>query len=103
MAPLGVDHNDAIRLLKARVSQIPNVISQPEPEIEILKFELAGPVLVVRIYCNNDHYWQVYFDTNKAIRETFTQAEYPIPEEQFRLQTISNGTKSNSNAVLPVS
>lgn len=28
----------------------------PAPDIEILKFEAAGRVLVVRFYCNNDHY-----------------------------------------------
>lgn len=72
-----VDHNDAIGRLRQRVSVIPNVLSSPAPDIEILKFEAAGPVLVVRPYCNNDNYWQVYFDTNKAIRETFTQADLP--------------------------
>ncbi|MBF2067874.1 MAG: mechanosensitive ion channel family protein [Calothrix sp. C42_A2020_038] len=97
-----VDHNDAIRRLKQRVSAIPNVLSEPAPDVEILKFEAAGPVLVVRPYCNNDHYWQVYFDTNKVIRETFTQAEYPVPEQPFSLHALTNGG-SSSNAVLPIS
>jgi small conductance mechanosensitive channel len=98
-----VDHNDAIGRLKARISTIPNVLAEPAPDVEILKFDAAGPVLVVRPYCNNDHYWQVYFDTNKAIRETFTQAEYPIPEEQFRLHTVSNSSKSMDGAMLSAS
>lgn len=94
-----VDHNDAIRRLRDRVSAIPNVLSSPAPDIEILKFEAAGPVLVVRPYCNNDHYWQVYFDTNKTIRETFTQAEYPIPVEAFSLNGLTK--ESNSAALIP--
>lgn len=95
-----VDHNDAIRRLTARISTIPNVVSAPAPEIEILKLESAGPVLVVRPYCNNDHYWQVYFDTNKAIRETFTQAEYPVPEEPFRLHSVSSDGRAKGNVAL---
>jgi small conductance mechanosensitive channel len=78
-----VDHNEAIKLLKERVSKIPNALSNPAPDVEILEFNLAGPVLAVRPYCHTDHYWQVYFDTNKAIREAFGAAGYPVPEQHL--------------------
>jgi small conductance mechanosensitive channel len=55
---------------------IPNVASDPAPSIEILTFNPMGTVIAVRPICHNDHYWQVYFDTNKAIAE----AGYPAPE-----------------------
>ena len=74
-----VDHNEAIRLLKARVAGIPNVLQTPPPDIDILQFTPAGPQLCVRPYCANAHYWQVYFDTNRVIRETFGEAGYPAP------------------------
>jgi small conductance mechanosensitive channel len=83
-----VDHNDAIRRLKEQISKIPNVISNPAPDVEILEFNLAGPMLAVRPYCNNDHYWQVYFDTNKVIRETCGAAGYPVPEQHFALRNL---------------
>lgn len=85
-----VDHNQAIALLKAKISQIPNVIKDPAPEVEILTFNLAGPVLAVRPYCNNAHYWQVYFDTNKAICETFGEAGYPVPEQRYTINSLSD-------------
>ncbi|MGD0072987.1 MAG: mechanosensitive ion channel family protein [Candidatus Binataceae bacterium] len=75
-----VDHNDAIRRLKEGLAKIPNVLANPAPDVEIHEFNLAGPVLAVRPYCNNQHYWQVYFDTNRLIRETFGQAGYPVAE-----------------------
>ena len=40
------------------------MIADPAPDVEILSFTLNGPVLAVRPYCNNNDYWQVYFDTN---------------------------------------
>jgi len=49
-------------------------------EIEILQFTPEGPLLAVRPYCHTDHYWQVYFDTHKAIVTTFGAAGYPVPE-----------------------
>jgi small conductance mechanosensitive channel len=47
----GVDYNAAIRLLKERLTKIANVKSDPAPIVEILEFNLAGPVLAVRPYC----------------------------------------------------
>ena len=82
-----VNHAEAINLLQERLSQIPNVINEPSPDIEILEFNLAGPVLAVRPYCNNEHYWQVYFDTNKVIRETLGNAGYPIPEKHYAIRS----------------
>ena len=74
-----VDHRAAIRLLKDGLARIPNVLVTPPPDVEILQFTPAGPQLCVRPYCSNEHYWQVYFDTNRLIRESFGDAGYPAP------------------------
>ena len=63
--------------------KIANITAEPAPDVEVLEFNLNGPVLAVRPYCHTDHYWQVYFDTNKIIRETFGTAGYPVPEQHF--------------------
>lgn len=81
-----VDHIAAIRLLKERLGKMPNVKADPAPDVEILEFNLAGPVLAVRPYCHTDHYWQVYFDTNRAIRESFGAAGFPVPEQHLVLR-----------------
>ena len=78
-----VDANAAIALLKQKLLTIPNVVAKPAPDVEILDFNLLGPVLAVRPYTHTDHYWQVYFDTNKLIRESFGDAGYPAPEQQI--------------------
>ena len=74
-----VDHRLAIRLLKERLAQIPNVLTTPAPVVEILQLTPAGPLLCVRPFCGNQHYWQVYFDTNRVIRESFGEAGFPVP------------------------
>ena len=71
---------DAIARLQPVIAAIPNVASDPAPVIEILEFTPEGPKLCVRPYTHTDHYWQVYFDTHKAIVETFGAAGYPVPE-----------------------
>jgi small conductance mechanosensitive channel len=74
-----VDHRNAMQLIKERVSAIPNVLASPAPDVDVLQFTAAGPLLCVRPYCSNQHYWQVYFDVNRVIRETFTDAGFPTP------------------------
>ena len=75
-----VDPLDAIARLKATVVLIPNVATTPAPDIEIMQFTPEGPLLCVRPYTHTDHYWQVYFDTHKAVVATFGAAGYPVPE-----------------------
>jgi small conductance mechanosensitive channel len=71
---------DAIQRLRDRVVKIPNVLADPAPSVEILTFNPMGTVIAVRPFCHTDHYWQVYFDTNKAIADVGAEAGYPTPE-----------------------
>ena len=83
------DVHQVIALLKANLAKIPNVLTNPAPDVEILTFTLAGPVLAVRPYCNNKDYWQVYFDTNRTIRDTGASAGLPAPEQHFMVRTAA--------------
>lgn len=80
-----VDYEDAIAKLKTGLAQIDNVETDPAPDVEIVEFTPMGPVLAVRPYCNNDHYWQVYFDTNRLIRKTCGDAGYPAPKQHYSI------------------
>jgi small conductance mechanosensitive channel len=82
-----VDHAQAIKLLQERLAKIPNVLTDPAPDVEILEFNLAGPVLAVRPYVHNTDYWQVYFDTNRVIRESFGEAGFPVPEQHMVMRS----------------
>jgi len=77
------DNPQAARaLLKERLAKLPNVVATPAPEVDILTFTPMGPVLSVRPFVHNDHYWQVYFDTNQVISE----AGFAIPEQHFHVK-----------------
>jgi small conductance mechanosensitive channel len=84
-----VDPADAVGRLKEALPKIPNVIGVPSPDVEILTFNERGPVLAVRPYCPTEHYWQVYFDTNRTIRETFGSAGYPVAETRMVIRQAS--------------
>ena len=94
-----VDHKAAMHILKERLAKIPNVMANPAPDVEILTFNLAGPVLAVRPYCHTDHYWQVYFDTNRLIRESFGEAHFPVPEQHYVVRNAEH--IGNGQAIVP--
>ena len=74
-----VDPLEAIERFKAAVAKIANVSTEHPPEINLLDMNLNGPVIAVRPYTNNAHFWQVYFDTNEAIVRTCKEAGWPAP------------------------
>jgi small conductance mechanosensitive channel len=84
----GVDVQEAIARLRTAVAAIDNVATAPAPDVEILQFTAEGPLLCVRPYTHTDHYWQVYFDTHKAVVNTFGSAGYPVPETPVAHRTV---------------
>jgi len=83
-----VDVADALARLRTAVTAIANVKTEPAPAIEVLEFTQYGPVIAVRPFCHNNDYWQVYFDTNRAIIDVGGQAGFAIPANRT---IVSNG------------
>jgi small conductance mechanosensitive channel len=75
------DWKAAISLLEKKLATIPNVMKDPKPEVTILEFNLVGPILAVRPFCHTDHYWQVYFDTNRILKEDLAAFPAPTPAQ----------------------
>jgi small conductance mechanosensitive channel len=83
-----VDHHRAINLLKDRLKAIPNVLDSPAPVVDVLQFTPAGPMLCVRPFCTNANYWQVYFDTNRTVREAFGEEGFPAPMPAYTVTGV---------------
>ena len=83
-----VDPQEAIKKLRERLKAIPNVIADPEPSVEILEFNPMGTVLAVRPFCHNNNYWQVYFDTNKAITDVGAAGGFAVPETRMAVRNV---------------
>ena len=75
-----MDPRQAMERIAVGVAKIANVLADPAPDLKLLAHTPAGCVLAVRPYCHHNHYWQVYFDTQQAIRDALGAAGYPAPE-----------------------
>ena len=85
----GVDVQDAITRIKTELAKIPNVLSSPAPEVNLLDINLVGPVLAVRPHCHTDHYWQVTFDTNQMMLRVSKEAAWPAPTPTQIVKTMA--------------
>ncbi|MES1174435.1 MAG: mechanosensitive ion channel family protein [Myxococcales bacterium] len=79
---------EAIERITSKVKAIPNVSASTPPSVEILTFTEFGPVLAVRPFTHTDHYWQVYFETNKAIVAVAGEAGFPPVERNLKLKNL---------------
>jgi small conductance mechanosensitive channel len=98
------DLHAAINLLKQSVAKVPNITRVPAVDVEILEFNEFGPKLAVRPYCNTEHYWQVYFDTNKTIAETLGAAGFPVatrPVSIYPVEPATHGPDGSQAEALP--
>jgi small conductance mechanosensitive channel len=84
-----VDHRDAISIIKQRLAAIPNVLPSPAPVVDILQFTDVGPQLCVRPWCLSEHYWQVYFDVNRTVREAFGEAGFAVPMRAYAVSGLA--------------
>ena len=74
-----VDPQQAIAAFAAAVRTIPNVVAEPAPEVCVIDMNGLGPVIAVRPYCDAEHYWQVFADTNEAILRVNREQGWPAP------------------------
>lgn len=83
------DVNRAIALLKDAVRAVPNQYPGKEADVELLTFTERGPRLAVRPFTHTNHYWQVYFDTNRVIADTLSANGFPVPRIPVALPASS--------------
>ena len=76
----GVDVNQAIELLRPRSARSPTCRPSSRRTSRFSSSRPRARCIAVRPYTHTDHYWQVYFDTHRAIVKTFGAAGYPTPE-----------------------
>jgi small conductance mechanosensitive channel len=82
------DAHKAIALLTEAVAKVANITKTPGVTVEILEFNEFGPKLAVRPSCHTDHYWQVYFDTNKTIADTLGAAGFPVATRPVKVYPV---------------
>ena len=70
-------YDDSTESVKAAimeaVSEDSRILSDPEPFVALSAYKDSAIEYVVRVWCNNADYWDVYFALNENVRESFSR------------------------------
>lgn len=61
------------KIINEAMAEVQNILPEPKPEIGISHFDSHTVQLTVRPYTRPDHFWQVSFDTHKAIKAALSK------------------------------
>jgi small conductance mechanosensitive channel len=81
------DIKKAIETLREVIKNEPQVVKTKEPKIGIAEFGDSSVNLYARLWCQQDHYWDVLFSINKNIFEEFNKKgiEIPFPQRDVHI------------------
>ncbi len=79
----GDDVDKAKQIIKQLCDQDPRILKNPEVFIAVAELADSSVNLTVRAWVNKEDYWNVFFDMNKKIYETFAKEGINIPYPQM--------------------
>jgi small conductance mechanosensitive channel len=83
---LGIAYEDNIDTARKGVLEVlsadPRCHKEPEPLIAVSELGESSVNITIRIWCDADNYWPLYFDIHQALKEKMDSAGITIPYPQ---------------------
>ena len=68
-------YDDSVQSVKAAIQQVlgehPKTLATPEPVVRVSSYGESSIEYVVRVWCANEDYWDVYYDVLEGIKTAF--------------------------------
>ena len=77
------DLQKAKRLLRKLAEKDDRVLDVPEPVIAVGELKDSSVTLVMKLWCKQEEYWNLYFAMQEAVKLAFDKAGVPIPFPQL--------------------
>lgn len=61
----------------------PLVLAEPAPFVRLSAHSDSALTYTVRVWCKNEHYWDVHFDLNESVEKSFGQNNIAVPYPQM--------------------
>ena len=89
-----VSYNDDIEQVKETLQIIadnhPHVLEDPPPQVVLGEFRDSAVVFYFRVWCENEHFWPIYFEIMEQIKKNFDEKGITIPFPQRELHWAKN-------------
>ncbi|MBQ9250125.1 MAG: mechanosensitive ion channel family protein [Oscillospiraceae bacterium] len=70
------------------INQDARILSDPAPFVRLFEYKGSAISYVVRVWCNNADYWDVYFDLNENVRESFQRNGVAMSYEHVNVHVV---------------
>ncbi|MBO5985526.1 MAG: mechanosensitive ion channel family protein [Lachnospiraceae bacterium] len=70
------------------VSKDDKILSDPAPFVRLNAYKESVVEYVVRVWCNNADYWDVHFNLNENVRESFAEKGVPMSYSHVNVHMI---------------
>lgn len=64
------------------------ILADPAPFVRLLEYKGSTVEYVVRVWCKNADYWDVYFDLNENVRESFAEKGVKFSYEHVNVHVV---------------
>ncbi len=70
------------------IQQDARILSDPAPFVRLFEYKGSAISYVVRVWCSNADYWDVYFDLNENVRESFRRNGVAMSYEHVNVHLV---------------
>lgn len=70
------------------IQQDARIFSDPAPFVRLFEYKGSAISYVVRVWCSNADYWDVYFDLNENVRESFRRNGVAMSYEHVNVHLV---------------
>ena len=70
------------------IGQDARILADPAPFVRLLEYKGSVVSYVVRVWCKNADYWDVYFNLNENVRESFLRNDVKMSYEHVNVHIV---------------
>lgn len=84
---IGISYQNDFEIAKQLISEVisahPLALEDPAPLVRVGEFTDSAMILYVRVWTENEHYWDLFYDLNEQIKKAFDEGDISMPYPQL--------------------
>jgi small conductance mechanosensitive channel len=84
----GDDVNRALETLRALVAANPHALTDPAPQVMVMRFDDSTAVLNIRVWSSVDVFWDMRWDLARQVRQRLTDEKFSLPLRTRELHIV---------------
>ena len=84
---IGISYQNDFEIAKQLISEVisahPLALEDPAPLVRLGEFADSAMILYVRVWTENEYYWDLFYDLNEQIKKAFDEGGISMPYPQL--------------------